>query len=134
MNDRAIGIGRWAVLLGATAAALTTAGCGSGGANQSESGVAVNIMNNSPWTVQILGCGDCGPAGLGVPTGGSLGWQENRTGLVSYSIKVRGITSPCPALPRATPSPGVVPTYYSEVDYAISTAGVCSVGQVGGHN
>ena len=73
-------------------------------------------------------------SGLGVPTGGSLGWQENRSGLVSYSIEVRGVASPCPALPRATPSPGVVPTFYSEVDYAISTTGVCSVTQVGGHN
>ena len=134
MSDRAIGVRRWALLLGATAAALTTAGCGGSGAGGSPSGVAVTIANNSPWTVQILGCGDCGPAGLGVPTGGSLGWQENRSGLVSYSIEVRGVASPCPALPRATPSPGVVPTFYSEVDYAISTTGVCSVTQVGGHN
>ncbi|MHA6764223.1 hypothetical protein [Streptacidiphilus sp. PAMC 29251] len=92
----------------------------------------MTITDSTPWDVQIRDCGGCGVEGdriEGSPDGGSggtqTGWQETRSGTLTYSFVVHGATITCP------PTPGRSMDGYigllTSVDYTINKAGTCTM-------
>lgn len=124
-----LGMGRvrWTVAGTAAALVLGLAGCSAGaGGDDSETARRVTLVNSSAWTVRVFGCPNCGARGLGVVTGGYLGWRERRPLPLEFSVVVRGLRSTCPALVPHARDPGEVGG--REWNFEVDAAGTCVAG------